>query len=59
MEINIYSLEKRTKSLNKIKNSIEKTYKKSGKYEEDFMKIQFDSNGDLPSNTILKLYRKQ
>ena len=40
-----------------IKNEIETINGgKEGKYDEDFMKIKFDTDDDLPLNKLLKLY---
>ena len=40
-----------------IKNEIETINDgKEGKYDEDFMKIKFDTDDDLPLNKLLKLY---
>ena len=40
-----------------IKNEIETINGgKEGKYDEDFMKIKFETDDDLPLNKLLKLY---
>ena len=40
-----------------IKNEIETINGgKEGKYDEEFMKIKFDTDDDLPLNKLLKLY---
>ena len=40
-----------------IKNEIETINGgKEGKYDEDFMKIKFDTDDDLPLNKLLTLY---
>ena len=49
-------LTKYIKLWNGIKNSIEKTNNKSGKYGKDFIKIKFNSDDSLPLNKTLKLH---
>ena len=44
-----------TKLSHKIKSVIEKIDNKPGEYGKDFMKINFNSDGHLPLNKILKL----
>ena len=39
-----------------IKNLIECDSIKAGGYEKDFMKIKFNSDGNLPLNKILKIH---
>ena len=40
--------------MNGIKNQIKKINDKPGKYEDDFMKIKFNSDDNLPLNKPLK-----
>ena len=47
-------LTKYTELWNKIKNLIKKINGQSSEYDEDFMKIKFDSDDNLPLNKILK-----
>ena len=50
-------LAKFTKLLDEIKHLIETINEcKKGEYENDFMKIKFNSNDNLPSNKMLKLH---
>ena len=49
-------LTKYTEPWNKIKNLIEKINGKPCKCKKEFIKIKFDSDGDLPLNKILKLH---
>ena len=51
-------LEKYTELWNKIKNLVEKINDKLGKYEQDYMKIKFNSDDNLPSNKTLKLHNQ-
>ena len=44
-----------TKLSHKIKSVIDKIDNKPGEYGKDFMKINFNSDGHLPLNKILKL----
>ena len=46
-------LEKYTKLWNKIKSLIEKMNGKPGEYKKDYMKIKFNSDGNLPLKKIL------
>ena len=46
---------KYTKLWDGIKNSIEKINNESGEYGNDFMKIKFNSDDNLPLNKTLKL----
>ena len=39
-----------------IKNSIDKVNRRLGDYGEDFMKIKFNSDDNLPLNKTLKLH---
>ena len=47
---------KYTKFLDKIKILIEKINDKPGKYGKDFMKVEFDSDDNLPLNKTLKFH---
>ena len=47
---------KYTKLWDGIKNSIEKVNNKLGEYGKDFIKINFNSDDNLPLNKILKLH---
>ena len=49
-------LKKYAKLSHKIKSVIEKIDNKPGEYGKDLMKINFNSDGHLPLNKILKLH---
>ena len=49
-------LQKYTKLWDGIKNLIEKMYNKSSEYKKDYMKIEFNSDDNLPLNKPLKFY---
>ena len=42
--------------MKRIKNLIKKINAKLGEYEQDFIKIKFNSDDKLPLNKILKLH---